>query len=170
MMLGVVTVNDIAGAADRLLAGTADTLAAQGLKLAGAVQDNLDRGPGHDCDMDLRILGDSGPAIRISQSLGPHATACRLDSGALQQAVARAEAVLERGADLVIVNKFGKQESYGRGFRDFIAEALARDIPVLLSVPVDQLPGFHEFAGDLAEALRPETVLDWCRAKTRRAA
>ncbi|MFO1163749.1 MAG: hypothetical protein U1E55_00920 [Paracoccus sp. (in: a-proteobacteria)] len=30
MMLGFVTVNDIAGAADRLLAGTADTLAAQG--------------------------------------------------------------------------------------------------------------------------------------------
>ena len=169
-MLGFITVNDMAGAANRLLADTATRLQAQGWRLAGAVQDNLDRGPDRDCDMDLRILGDEGPAIRISQSLGIHATACRLDTGALAQAVGRAEAVLAKGADLVIVNKFGKQESYGRGFRDFIAEALARDIPVLLSVPVDQLPGFHEFAGDLAEALRPETVLDWCRAKTRRAA
>ena len=169
-MLGFVTMNDSAGAADRLLADAAERLAAQGLRLAGAVQSNLDRGPDQACDMDLRILGDDGPVIRISQNLGNCASGCRLDSGALQQAVGRAEAVLAQGADLVIVNKFGKQESYGRGFRDFIAEAQARDIPVLLSLPVDQLPGFHEFAGNLAEALRPETVLDWCRAKTRRAA
>lgn len=169
-MLGFVTVNDIAGAADRLLADTADALAAQGLRLAGAVQSNLDRGPGQACDMDLRILGDDGPVIRISQNLGNFSEGCRLDSGALEQAVARAEAVLTRGADLVIVNKFGKQECYGRGFRDFIAQALAQDIPVLVSVPQEQLPGFHEFAGDLAEPVTPAGALDWCRARTRRAA
>lgn len=169
-MLGFVTVNELAGAADRLLAATADTLGAQGLRLAGAVQDNLDRGPDQFCDMDLRILGDAGPTIRISQNLGNGSQGCRLDTGALAMAVARAEAVLAQGADLVIINKFGKQECYGRGFRDFIAEALARDIPVLLSVPEDQLPGFHEFAGDLAEPLTPAAVLDWCHARTRRAA
>ena len=169
-MLGFITVNDMAGAANRLLADTATRLQAQGWRLAGAVQDNLDRGPDRDCDMDLRILGDVGPAIRISQSLGIHATACRLDTGALAQAVGRAEAVLAKGADLVIVNKFGKQECYGRGFRDFIAEALAQGVPVLLSVPPEQLEGFHEFAGDLAEPVAPETVLDWCHAQRQAAA
>ena len=143
---------------------------AQGWRLAGAVQDNLDRGEEHACDMDLRILGDDGPAIRISQALGTCATGCRLASGALQEAVGRAEIVLAAGADLVIVNKFGKQECYGRGFRDFIAEALAQGVPVLLSVPPEQLAGFHEFAGELAEAIAPEAVLDWCHAQRQAAA
>ena len=164
-MLGFITVNETAGAADRLLADTASALQAQGWRLAGAVQDNLDRGEEHACDMDLRILGDDGPAIRISQALGTCATGCRLDSGALQEAVGRAEIVLAAGADLVIVNKFGKQECYGRGFRDFIAEALAQDIPVLLSVPPEQLDGFHDFAGDLAEKVAPGAILDWCHAR-----
>lgn len=163
-MLGFVTVTGT-GAADRLLAETAATLESCGLRLAGAVQQNLDRGAGQDCDMDLRILGD-GAVIRISQNLGISAESCRLDSGALAQAVARAEAALARGADLVIVNKFGKQECFGRGFRDFIAAALAQGVPVLLSVPVEQLPGFHAFAQDLAEPVMAESVLDWCRART----
>ncbi len=164
-MLGYITVNDTAGAADRLLAATADTLQAQGWRLAGAIQDNIDYGEGRDCDMDLRILGDDGPTIRISQSLGPSATACRLDSGALALAVGRAETALAQGADLVIVNKFGKQECFGRGFRDFIAEALAQGIPVLLSVPSEQLPGFQEFAGDLAEPVARDAIMDWCHAR-----
>lgn len=169
-MLGFVTIHENIGGADRLLAGTADALLAQGLRLAGAVQHNLDRGPDQDCDMDLRILGDDGPVIRISQNLGIHAESCRLDTAALAQAVARAEAALAQGADLVIVNKFGKQECFGRGFRDFIGAALAQGIPVLLSVPSQQLPGFHEFAGELAQPVDADAALAWCHAQTRRAA
>ncbi|WP_258286676.1 DUF2478 domain-containing protein, partial [Escherichia ruysiae] len=89
----------------------------------------------------------------------------RLDSGALAQAVARTESVLDRGAELMIVNKFGKQECFGRGFRDTIARALAAGIPVLVHVPDEQLPGFRDFAGDLAEELRPDQIDDWCRAR-----
>lgn len=162
-MLGFVTIT-ANGAANHLLAQTAATLEAQGLRLAGAVQQNLDRGADQPCDMDLRILGD-GAVIRISQNLGVDAESCRLDSGALAQAVARAEAVLAQGADLVIVNKFGKQECFGRGFRDFIAAALAQGIPVLVSVPPEQLAGFHDFAEDLAEPVAETAVLDWCRAR-----
>jgi len=169
-MLGFVTITDEAGAADRLLAETAAALEAQGLRLAGAVQQNLDHGPERDCDMDLRILGDEGPVIRISQSLGPCAEGCRLDTGALARAVGRAEAVLARGADVVIVNKFGKQEGYGRGFREFIASALAAGIPVLLAVPSDQLPAFRDFAGDLAEPVMPGEAIGWCRVRAGQAA
>ncbi len=135
-MLGFITVNDMAGAANRLLADTATRLQAQGWRLAGAVQDNLDRGPDRNCDMDLRILGDEGPAIRISQSLGIHATACRLDTGALAQAVGRAEAVLAKGADLTLIEGAG-------GWRVPLADqanisdlAMALDLPVILVVGV----------------------------------
>lgn len=163
-MLGYITIQDRApGAADRLLRQTARHLAAAGLRLAGAVQINTDHGPDRDCDMDLRILGDDGPALRISQSLGPGSQACRLDAGAMAQAVARTQAALDRGADLLIINKFGKQECHGRGFRDTIAQALGQGIPVLLHVPDEQLPGFHDFAGDLAEHVTPDGIATWCR-------
>lgn len=163
-MLGFVTIQENAGAADRLLAATAETLQAGGLRLAGAVQHNLERGEDRECDMQLRILGTDA-VIGITQDLGSCSQGCRLDTGALAQAVAQAEAVLARGADLVIVNKFGKQECFGNGFRAFIAEALAQGIPVLTSVAQEQLAGFRDFAGELAQPVAPEAATDWCRAR-----
>ncbi|MBD9529177.1 DUF2478 domain-containing protein [Paracoccus sp. PAR01] len=164
-MLGFVTITDTAGSADRLLAETARALAAQGLRLAGAIQKNIDRGPDQVCDMELRILGDDGPEIGITQDLGNCSEGCRLDTDALAQAVGRAEAALAQGVDLVIVNKFGKQESFGGGFRDFIAHALAQDVPVLLSVPTEQLDDFRAFAGDMAEEIVPSDLIPWCLAR-----
>lgn len=162
-MLGFVTIdNDAPGAADRILAEAAQLLANRGVRLAGAVQFNIDHGPDRDCDMDLRILGDDGPEIRISQSLGSCSQGCRLDTDALMQAAGRIVAVLDRGADLVILNKFGKQECRGGGFREVIARALHDDIPVLLYVPPQMLADFHAFAGDLAQSVSAASMQDWC--------
>lgn len=149
------------GATNRLLADLAEALAARGVALAGAVQ--IDR-PGADdghCDMDLRLL-PAGPIMRISQDLGPESSGCRLDPSALEQAVALAQTRLA-GAALLIVNKFGKHEAEGRGFRELIAEALARDIPVLLGATTAHLPAFLAFAEGLAEPLpaRADALLDW---------
>ena len=162
-MLAHVTIDDRSGAGDRLLHDIAHALAADGLRLAGAVQVNHDRGADCSCDMDLTVLGDDGGPVRISQSLGNGSSGCRLDSGALALAAGRAARVLEGGADLVIVNKFGKQEAEGGGFRDLIAEALARETPVLIAVAPKFRAAFADFAGDLAEPLAPEDALDWCR-------
>ncbi|MBV0890745.1 DUF2478 domain-containing protein [Paracoccus sp. Z118] len=163
-MLAYVTSADESGAASLLFADIARRLAAEGLRLAGAVQVNHDRGADCSCDMDLTVLGDGGPAVRISQSLGNGAGGCRLDSGALALAVGRAARVLEGGADLVIVNKFGRQEAEGGGFRELIAEALAQGTPVLIAVAPKFQAAFTDFAGDLAQPLAPEDALDWCRA------
>jgi hypothetical protein len=65
-------------------------------------------------------------------------------------------ASLAGGADLLIVNKFGKHEADGRGFREVIAEALARGIPVLVGLNGLNLPAFEGFAGGLAVPLPPE--------------
>ncbi|WP_299362391.1 DUF2478 domain-containing protein [uncultured Paracoccus sp.] len=162
-MLAYVTLPDTPGAADRLLADIAETLAADGLRLAGAVQTNLDRGADCSCDMDLTVLGDDGPPIRISQSLGNGSSGCRVDGGALAVAAGRAAVVLDRGADLVIVNKFGKIEAEGGGFRDLIAGALADGIPVLVAVAARFAGPFANFAGDLARPVAPDAALDWCR-------
>jgi glycosyltransferase involved in cell wall biosynthesis len=152
------------GDTDLLLAGLADRLAAAGVVTCGTVQINSECGGRGPCDMDVRVLPD-GPLIRISQSLGPEARGCRLDAGALETATGLSEARLD-GADFVIVNKFGKQEAQGRGFRTLIAEALAADIPVLVGLNGMNREAFDAFTGGLAAELSPEmeALLAWAEA------
>ena len=65
------------------------------------------------------------------------------------------------GARLLIVNKFGKHEAEGRGFRSLIAEALASGLPVLLGVNQMNMHSFQAFAGDMAEPLTPAGLDLW---------
>lgn len=160
-MLGYVIHDEDEG--NGRMAALARALAAQGLRLAGAVQTNLDRGADCACDMELTVLGTDAAPIRISQSLGAGSQGCRLDADALERAAALAAGALE-GADLALVNKFGKQEAAGRGFRDFIAAALANDTPVLIAVAPELVPAFAGFAGDYAAALTWPEAESWCRA------
>ncbi|SHM39549.1 Protein of unknown function [Paracoccus solventivorans] len=155
-MLGYVIHDDTDGS-DRM-AALARLLAARGLRLGGAVQVNS---TGGDCTMDLAVLGTDAAPIRISQALGPGSKGCRLDPDALERAVGLALSALA-GADLVLVNKFGKQESLGRGFRELIAESLSRGIPVLTAVAPDYLPAFHDFTGGDATLLNWDDAPDWC--------
>lgn len=154
------------GEADALLADLAAQLGVQGVALAGAVQVNRDGAPGHKCDMDLHILAGA-EVVRISQDLGALADGCRLDPDGLERAVGLVQAALEAGPDLVIVNKFGKQELAGRGFCPVIGTALAAGIPVLTAVSAGNVAGFCDWAGDLAVALPPEAdaVMDWAQAQ-----
>jgi len=153
------------GATDAFLAGVADRLAAQGLRLAGTVQSNIERPGRRKCDMDLRVLPD-GPLVRISEDRGDLARGCILDSGALEQTVFEVQSRLA-GADLLIVNKFGKREAEGRGLVPVIAEALALGLPVLVGVNGLNLPAFETFAGGLARGLPPDQarVVAWCQAR-----
>jgi nucleoside-triphosphatase THEP1 len=152
------------GDTDRLLIRLASRLDGAGARLCGTVQTNHDAPDRHGCDMDVTVL-PSGPIIRISQSLGRHARGCRLDPDALEQAVTLSEAVLDGGADILIVNKFGKHEAAGGGYRGLIAKALERDVPVLVGLSRLNAEAFHEFTGGLAEAVQPDLpeLLDWCR-------
>ncbi len=70
----------------------------------------------------------------------------------------------------MIINKFGKSEAEGNGLRAVIAEAIARDVPVLVGLNVANEAAFEAFAGGLAHKLTPEvkTVCDWVLAVTGR--
>lgn len=143
------------GDTDRLLARLAARLAGAGVGVRGIVQTNTDCGEGRACDMDVQVL-PAGGTYRISQSLGPGARGCRLDPAALEDAVAEVAATLDDGAEVLILNKFGKHEAEGRGFRDLIAEALARDIPVILAVNGMNRDAFLAFTEGLAVEVAPE--------------
>lgn len=141
------------GGTDLLLWSVAARMQAAGVQLCGTVQTNTDCGDDRPCDMDVKILPE-GPVVRISQSLGTGSRGCRLDPQALESAIGISEAFLPN-ADLLFVNKFGKQEAGGRGFRPLIAEALARDIPVLVGLNTLNSAAFDTFTGGLAERLDP---------------
>jgi len=148
------------GDMDLILASLAAELAASGLRCCGTVQINTVNpayGTAGPCDMNVRVLPE-GPVLRISQDLGPSARGCRLDPNVLETAVGLVAERLAQGADLLIVNKFGKHEAEGRGFRDVIAEALAMDIPVLVGVNSLNREAFERFTEGLAIPLAPEAA------------
>ncbi|MGY6704804.1 DUF2478 domain-containing protein [Roseinatronobacter sp.] len=160
MMLACVSIAG-KGLTDACLAQAVALIQAQGLRLAGTVQSNLQRADRRRCDMDLHILPD-GPVLRISEDRGAHARGCLLDAGVLETAVAATLDRLDR-ADLLVVNKFGKQEVEGRGFVPVIAEALARDLPVLVGVNPLNHGAFHTFADGMAQDLvaAPDIIAAW---------
>ena len=165
MRLAGVTVEG-RGATDRLLHAVADRLTRDGVVLVGALRSaSPDAGSGS-CDCDLWLL-PNGPRWRITQDLGPGATACRMDARAFEQAVGVAMSRLQAGrADLVILNKFGLSEAEGRGFRALIAEALARGVPVLTGLSETHSVAFDRYADGMATILAPTeaAVMDWCNA------
>lgn len=150
------------GDTDSILFALASAIIRRGGRPAGTVQINTKREGVNRCDMDVRILPD-GETIRISQALGRGSRGCRLDTDALERAVGRVGEELDRGADCLIVNKFGKHEADGRGFRQVIADAIARDVPVLIGVNQLNKREFLDFAGELARELPPDlaTLEDW---------
>lgn len=155
---------DARGATDALLFELAVRLRHEGMRLAGAVQQNIEQKEGARCMMTLRLLPD-GPEHCISQELGTGAQGCRLDPGALENVAAEVADRLASGADLLVVNKFGQREAEGRGLAPLIGEAMAAGIPVLAGLNPAMVPAFAEFTGGLGEPLPASlpAILDWCR-------
>ena len=153
------------GDTDLVLAGLAADLTDRGLACCGTVQINTARADAGPCDMDVRLLPD-GPVLRISQDLGPSSRGCRLDPAALETAVGWVAARLSADADLLIVNKFGKHEAEGKGFRDVIAEALALGVPVLVGLNRVNRDAFLDFAQGMAVEVpsRPDALKDWVKS------
>ena len=143
------------GETDQLLFNVASRLQTLGTHVAGTVQVNTEKPDNRKCDMDVKVL-PHGPLLRISQSLGRGSRGCRLDADALETAVGLVGASLHNGAECLIINKFGKQEAEGAGFRDVIASALSLGMPVLVGLNQLNQSAFFKFSGGVAEMLPPD--------------
>ena len=100
------------------------------------------------------MLIHSGEELPLLQNLGTCATGCRLDVGQLLDAGSRVARALEDGADIVIINRFGRQEREGKGLSYLIERALSADIPVVIAVPVHRFADWIRFAGGMSVKLR----------------
>jgi len=104
----------------------------------------------HGCQRQaLRDLA-TGEITATSQDLGQGSAACNFDAGALAEACGRVERAIAKGADLVVLSKFGKLEVARHGLTDAFHAAIWADLPVATSISFDALLAWELFAGPLA--------------------
>jgi len=126
---------------DTILRDFANDLNARGFRAVGMVQ------AGQCADSSLSaVLVHSGETLLLAQDFDPAASGCRLDPGRLQGAGARVAEALESGADLLIVNRFGKRERDGKGLSHLIQRARDADIAVVIAVSQHRFADWTKFA------------------------
>lgn len=160
-MIGYILATGKSGG-DLLLHGVAEKLIERGVRPCGVVQTNTPADCRENCDMDVMVLPE-GPVFRISQNLGLGSKGCRLDPAALEASVGLVATQLHNDVDVLMINKFGKQEAAGHGFRDVIAQAMVQGIPVLVGLNAMNRAAFEAFVGPYADELAADeaVLLDW---------
>jgi hypothetical protein len=133
---------------DAALRSFAADLIAHGHRVVGMVQ------AGQCADSSLSaILLHSGEKLLLAQDFDPAAQGCRLDLARLQNAGMQIADALSHGADLVVINRFGKRERDGKGLSYLIERALDADIPVVIAVGKDHFADWIKFAGGMSVKL-----------------
>ena len=149
---------------DGLLAAFASDLICQGNRVGGIVRRTA-RGAGGTPESIELIDLMTGAAIRVCQPAGSAAGACKLDPAGLAEAAAAVSRAVAANVDLVIVNKFSKQDSAGGRLRAEIADAVAAGRPLLTAVPDESYDAWAFFTGNFGTTLLCERriVEDWWR-------
>jgi len=124
-------------------------LKARGFRPVGMVQ------AGQCADSSLSaVLVHSGERLALAQDFETPASGCRLDVDRLREAGARVASALAAGADLAIINRFGKRERDGNGLSYLIGRAADADIPVVIAVSAQRFADWIKFAGGMSVKLR----------------
>jgi Protein of unknown function (DUF2478) len=152
---------------DEVLRDFASDMSTRGYRAVGLVQ------LGHHCIDAPKLsamLLHTGEELPLFQELGPCATGCRLDVGRLLDAGAQVASAIDEGADLVIVNRFGRQEREGKGLSYLIERALSADIPVVIAVPNHRFADWIRFAEGMSVKLpcNREALEAWWHAVSTR--
>jgi nucleoside-triphosphatase THEP1 len=151
---------------DEILRAFAADLKARGYRAVGMVQLGH-----HRLDAGLTAtLVHTGEELQLFRDLDARPAGSRLDKGRLHDAGKQIASAIDRGADLVIVNRFGRQELEGKGFCSLIEHAASADIPVVIAVPAHRFTDWIKFADGMSVKLRCDRdALDdwWHRLSTR---
>ncbi|HEY6257528.1 MAG TPA: DUF2478 domain-containing protein [Xanthobacteraceae bacterium] len=145
---------------DRLLSEFVQELMIQGHRVVGLVQTRLDDGS---AAVSVLPTGETIPLAPRQDSLANSSRPGPCDLG---RAAAAVDALIESGADLVIINRFGKLEAEGTGLVDKIARALSLDIPVVVAVPEFRFLKWLSFCNGMGVKLpcRDGSLRNWWNA------
>lgn len=150
---------------DDLLESVVRALQSEGVSVCGFLQ-RESQDPNACCNISHLEDVSDGTWHRISQALGSGSKGCRLDPRALADASGLLLARLEAGTEFLVLNRFGKGESEGQGFRSVIERAFELGIPVLTAVREAYQPAWSEFTDGSAQLLSPDkaAALAWAKA------
>ena len=152
---------------DELLSRSCAQLRSIGVHIGGVLQQSS--GDQGQCASSVHVTDlRSGRTFNIWEDRGACAVGCRLDERGLVDAEPTLMAALADGVDLLIINRFGRAESLGRGLLGCFSAAIEAGVAVLTAVrpPYDQ--AWYAFHGGCAHDLAPEMqeIIDWVLAST----
>jgi hypothetical protein len=140
---------------DEVLLTFCNELRQSGFRPVGLVQ----HGHCHGEPADLSaLLIHTNEQIRLFQDLGSCAQGCKLDVGQLLTAGARVATAIDHGADLVVINRFGRLEREGKGLSFLIEMAITSGIPTVIAVPADRFLDWVKFAEGMSVKLACDTA------------
>lgn len=140
-------------------------LTAAGLRIGGLLQVTEEGSAEHCATLFLQDLG-SDRWLKIF-GCREEARGCRSAAYGLAKAVGWVGAAVDASPDILFVNRFGRQETEGRGLREKIAAAMNAGIPLVVPVNEALLPAWRAFASE-ASACMPadaDRLEAWCRAQ-----
>lgn len=148
---------------EELMAEVARRLSVQSIRVGGLLQHSQRFDADARCFIELENLA-VGQRYVLTQNLGAESDACALDTAALAEASTAVRKAISDKVDLIIVNKFGKQEAAGAGLRAEIMQVAVAGIPLLTSVSERFVAHWREFAGEDAQELpmSVDEVTRWC--------
>ena len=99
------------------------------------------------------MLLHNGEKLLLAQDFDPAASGCRLDIERLHNAGRQVAEALEQGADILIINRFGKRERNGKGLAFLIDRAFDSNVPVVIAVSREHFAEWVKFADGLSVKL-----------------
>lgn len=150
---------------DGALTAFVEDLRRSGAKVAGLIQSM--RGPAAHANGTLSaVLLHSGEEIPLRHEHVPQSNACRLEPRGLAHIAAVIAEAVHDGADLVVVNRFGKHELDGGGLLREIAAAIETDVPALIAVPEWNFTAWTAYCGGMSVKLacRSQSLHAWWRS------
>jgi hypothetical protein len=152
---------------DELLSRSCAQLRSVGVRIGGVLQQSS--GEQGQCASLVHVVDlRSGRTFNIWEDRGACAVGCRLDERGLVDAEPALMAALADGVDVLIINRFGRAESLGRGLLGCFSAAIEAGVAVLTAVrqPYDQ--AWYAFHGGCAHDLAPEmqVIIDWALTST----
>jgi nucleoside-triphosphatase THEP1 len=146
---------------DPLIAGFAEDIHRAGHRPIGVVQ------RGRTCQSENPQFGvvmlPDGEVVELASDDGAPTVGCRLNPDRLAGLAIRLAAAIKDGADLVIINRFGRSEADSKGLIDLVPLALDADISVLIAVPERRFAAWIRFSQgmNLRLACRRDALDQW---------
>jgi hypothetical protein len=150
---------------DAVLSDAMELLRSRGIRVAGLVQEFGALTLGGKRSMYVRDIS-SGERVRLDFPRGRGASGCVLDPDALARAASLLRLAISSRPDVLMVNRFGRQEAEGHGLRSELAEAVCAGLPTVLAVGRSLLTDWEKFVGEPGHTLpaKPIEVALWsCR-------